>query len=452
MKIVANDPRLYNPIYIPLHHDKRRIKILYGGRGSGKSHAAAQLVLMETVSRAYSKFILARQYHKDIKKSQFEEIIQEIKRWGLMDYFKVNRSASDMSITFKKNGNSIVTVGLEKPDAAKSIKDPTGAWYEEADQINYDAWRNTSMSIRTNRPGVKLTEILTFNPVHENCWINKEFFPQDRVYEKEDGSHNYLVGPRHNTLILHTTYKNNRFLPDDYYYDQILPLKKSNPDLYRVDALGNWGRITTGLAFPDIESCKPEEVPEGLEVIYGIDWGWDPDPTSVVKISKAGNTLYLEEVLRDNRVTTSDFFDRHAPEIWESRYSYTYTDVGRPDALEEADNRGYNFIQADKSRGTREASIVTLQSYKLVIVENGEHEHILREFQNYKRKRDRYGNYISEWQDGYDHAVDAAKMAVYTHTKDHWRVPEANFFGGSSTKKHIDNSGGDNGPSWLHGF
>jgi phage terminase large subunit len=86
MKFNLSDSRLFNRVYIPLLRDTNRYLLLYGGRDSAKSYFAAQKVLIDTMRKPYSRYILLRKIYADIKDSQFQTIKDIISSYGLIDY------------------------------------------------------------------------------------------------------------------------------------------------------------------------------------------------------------------------------------------------------------------------------------------------------------------------------------------------------------------------------
>ena len=242
MKINLNDKRLFNKVYIPLLRDKNRYLLLYGGRDSAKSYFAAQKVLIDTMSKPYSRYILLRKIYADIKDSQFQTIKDIISNYGLMDYFNITENP--LKITFKPNGNYILSRGLDKDYKMKSIKDPTGIWYEEMNEIAFTDFLKSTSSLR----GGVIQEIATFNPEMEDSWITNYFFPPKESFEREDGNFLKVDSIRKDTTILHTTYKANQFVTEQSI-ELLESFKKVDYHYYRIYTLGLWGGALEGLIF-----------------------------------------------------------------------------------------------------------------------------------------------------------------------------------------------------------
>ena len=75
MIIDLSNPKIYNPVYMPLLNDSHRYLLMYGGRDSAKSYSAAQKVIIDTMRKPYSRFILVRKVYADIKDSQYQTML-----------------------------------------------------------------------------------------------------------------------------------------------------------------------------------------------------------------------------------------------------------------------------------------------------------------------------------------------------------------------------------------
>ena len=263
MIIDLSNPKIYNTVYLPLLNDKHRYLLLYGGRDSAKSYFAAQKVIIDTMRKPYSRFILVRKVYADIKDSQYQTIKDIVMAYGLMDHFHFIENP--LRIVFKRNGNTIISRGLDKEHKTKSIKDPTGVWYEEANEIRFNDFLKTTTSLR----GGIIQEILTFNPELETEWINSYFFPNKQSYEKPDGKFHWVNSIRSDTTILHTTYKDNRYCTEQSV-ELLESFKETDENYYKIYSLGLWGGVLEGLIYENWEII--ETVPKEAEFIaYGLD-------------------------------------------------------------------------------------------------------------------------------------------------------------------------------------
>lgn len=248
MKIVWQPwHKLINEKFIPLIKNRSRYLICIGGRGSSKSDCTAKKLIRRCLEEPYFRYILYRRTYNTIKDSQYQNIKDIIYEWKLESLFAFTENPLQIKCI---NGNKFICRGGDDPTRLKSVKDPTGVWYEEEIPEEGDFITITT-SIRTTR-AVYLQEIFTVNPevqgdYHEH-WFYKRFFAghgEGASYDDittirlEDGRDVALTYTVH-----HSTYKDNKWIPD-IFIAQLLDLKRTNPYYYQIYVLGLWGNKTT---------------------------------------------------------------------------------------------------------------------------------------------------------------------------------------------------------------
>lgn len=238
--------KIINDAFIPLVGNKDRYLICYGGRGSSKSLFAAKKLIYRCLSEPYFRYILYRKNYNTIKDSQYQTIKDIVEEWGLVELFTFNVSPLEIRCI---NGNRFICRGGDDPKKLKSIKDPTGVWYEEEIPDEGDFITITT-SIRTKKANY-LQEIFTINPEvegdYQDHWFWKRFFK-----EKESKTFSDVVeidlGDRKFQMTYtahHSTHADNKWLPDSFRA-QLISLQKENPYYYTIYALGEWGNKITG--------------------------------------------------------------------------------------------------------------------------------------------------------------------------------------------------------------
>lgn len=220
----------YNPVYLPYFHDRSRVAILYGGAGSGKSVAAPQKIIMRILSEWHLKHkaVCVRKFASTLRDSTFAQVKEVIDAYGIRSICTVRETS--MSVEFE-NGSIILSRGIDDPEKLKSITKPTMFWLEEASELDEEDFDQVNLRLR-GVFGSYYQTTLTFNPISETHWIKSKFF---------DGSYEGV-------FRLHTTYKDNLFL-DDQYKDELETKFKSDPNLYRIYVKGEWGRLSSGSEF-----------------------------------------------------------------------------------------------------------------------------------------------------------------------------------------------------------
>ena len=412
--IDLSNPDLYNHVYIPLLHDKKRYNILYGGRDSGKSDCISQLSIIHSMDDDFFRLILLRKYYASIKQSQFQTIIDWIRIWELSDLFHI--TTNPLLIVCRKNNNQILARGLDQPDNTKSIKDPTAIWYEEADQISEDAMTESSLSLRSSSPNVILKEWISYNPRKEHIHINKNFFPEKHTYEKADGKFHWVKSTNPNATILHTTYKDNRFCTKDRI-DRLESLKYQDENYYKVNTLGLWGGALKGLIYPDWTPV--DEFPEGGDVVFGLDWGFN-HPCALIMESYVGDMkLYLKELLYINNHTHQQLARLMVADYKELiGQKPIYVDSAAPELIKELKGSGFNAIPTVKGPDSVYKGILLVKQFKLFITKDS--PNLMKECQSYIWKGDRDGNLLDEPVKVDDHACDAVRYPVQSYGQKYW--------------------------------
>jgi phage terminase large subunit len=400
MKFNLSDKRLFNKVYIPLLRDKNRYLLLYGSRDSAKSYFAAQKVLIDTMSKPYSRFILLRKIYADIKDSQFQTIKDIINSYGLIDYFTITENP--LKITFKPNGNYILARGLDKDYKMKSIKDPTGIWYEEMNEIAFTDFLKSTSSLR----GGVIQEIATFNPELEDSWITNYFFPPKESYEREDGNFLKVDSIRKDTTILHTTYKDNQFVTEQSI-ELLESFKQVDYHYYRIYTLGLWGGVLEGLIYQNWDVV--DKFPDEEVIYYGLDFGYSNDESGVVKVCFKGDDLFVEEVLYQKGLTNQDLADEFR-KIGITDNELIIADSAEPKSIQELYREGFTIRGAIKGTDSIRNGIDILKRYKIHVIRGS--NNLIRELKNYRWAMDRDGKSLNVPIDKLNHLLDPLRYVA----------------------------------------
>ncbi|CAB4218781.1 Bacteriophage terminase, large subunit [uncultured Caudovirales phage] len=243
--------KLVNERFVPLWNNQDRYIILWGGRGSSKSVFAAKKLIYRCLKEKYFRYILVRNVYEDIKDSSYQTIKDCVEEMGLSSLFKFTTSPLQITCV---NGNKFIARGCDKTTKLKSIKDPTGVWYEEDIPSESDFITITS-GIRSMKAGY-LQEIFTINPEvegdYEEHWFFKQFF-KDKYPEVNFRSTTRIEIPGDEPMELsytshHSTYKDNRFIGREFMAF-LESLKKTNEYYFTIYCLGHWGNRQSGGQF-----------------------------------------------------------------------------------------------------------------------------------------------------------------------------------------------------------
>lgn len=145
----------------------RRFKIMRGGRGGGKSHTVAQVLLALGLQRRM-RILCVREVQKSLAESSMQVLRDYIARLGLGEYYTVLKTEIRGC-----NGTTFGFSGLQD-HTADSIKSWEGAdivWVEEAHSVTAHSWNILIPTIR--KPGSEIWA--TYNPVQLDDYVHDRF-------------------------------------------------------------------------------------------------------------------------------------------------------------------------------------------------------------------------------------------------------------------------------------
>ncbi|MBS1599513.1 MAG: PBSX family phage terminase large subunit [Bacteroidetes bacterium] len=273
--------KIINDRFVELIHNRDRYLILYGGRGSSKSDAMAKKLIYRCINEPYFRYLLIRNEYSTIKESSYQTIKDIIIDLGLDSLFTFNLNPLEITCF---NGNRFIARGCDDTTKLKSVKDVTGAWYEE-DIVSESDFITISTSIRTHKAEY-LQEIFTVNPEVEGDytqnWFWKMFF---EGHDELSFNNNTSVQIEKNTTVEmkytvhHSTYKDNRWITPQFIA-AIMEMKRTNPYYYTIYCLGRWGNKITGgqffRLFSIAKNVAPVEYNPSLPLWLSFDFNTMP--------------------------------------------------------------------------------------------------------------------------------------------------------------------------------
>ena len=289
-----------------------------------------------------------------------------------MDLYDVNAHNKSEHIYSFPNGSIVEFFSVDDEQKIRGRKRDL-AWCNEANELFYDDF--TQLNMRTEG---KL--IFDYNPSESASWL----------YDL----------PKEESILIKSTYRDNPFLPDSIRR-QIEDLKRTDESLYQIYALGekaiSKSNIYSNWTF------VPHRPSRFTQFIYGIDFGFN-HPTALVRIYWHEKDIFIEPVIYESYLTTSDLIDRFE-QLGIEKNADIVADYARPEIIAELNNNGYNVMNANKSVKKGIDSVKTFGIYCQ------EHEGLKKEYQNYKWKK--IGDQIiDEPVKLWDDAMDATRYAV----------------------------------------
>ena len=390
----------------PVYHDfvlgkskavQKPIRLIWGGRASGKSYAVAQSVLIDMLTKENYFIAFVRKVKESIRDSQYREFKNITRDTGTEHLFEF--LINPMKIRCRLNNNEITCSAIDEPEKIKSLSRCNRIWIEEATQITFDDYITISLSLRGEE---RRYLDLTFNP-EKSSWIKDYFFFEDgKTIKNPDLVYN-----------LHTTYLDNRYAGEDIQlkFEQLLEMNES---LYRLNVLGDWIEPEDRI-FKNIVVVP--ELPADLKCEgYGADFGYN-DPCTLVHCGYKDKTIYIDECIYQSGLTDEAFAQLCYKVIpFENRNKVIVCDSSKPSSIMALNRRELRALGVQKtyktSRGFRYDVINEMLNYQIAITERSIHAR--REFANYSWQK-RNSQVLDEPVDYDDHTIDAVKYWFWHH-------------------------------------
>lgn len=385
--------KLLVPSYAKSLFEQKRYKVLYGGRGSSKSHTVARMLLAKGKSQVI-RCLCAREFQNSIKESVHKLLTDLIYEMGLQDHYSITQQTIS-----GKNGSEFIFRGLHGSlMSIKSMEGITDLWLEEAQTVSQASWDVLVPTIRQEGSEIWAT----FNP--ENA--------DDPTYVKfidENGN------PRENEdlICMRVNWMNNPWFPD--------VLEKEKNYLFEVNsdlALHVWEGYcrsnSDSQIFANKWIMKEFEVdPEWSGPYLGADWGFSVDPTVMVElyIDQKNMLLYVRREAHGYNVELDDI-----PELFDSipvsRSVVSRGDNSRPETISHLSKKGFPIESCTKWKGSVEDGIEVLKNFRQIVVHIDCPE-MAKECRLYSYKVDKLtGKVTTGIVDLNNHCFDAVRYAL----------------------------------------
>ena len=382
-----------NNKYKPLFENDTRYFIVTGGRGSSKSFGVGTFANLLSFEHGH-KILFTRQTMTSAHLSIIPEFQEKIDLMQLNELFEVTKS----EIRNKQSNSEIIFKGIRTSSGdqtanLKSLQGVTTWVLDEAEELTDEStFDKINLSIR--QKGKQNRVILILNPSTKEHWIYKKFFEERGVQEGFNGI-------KDDVTYIHTTYEDNLDNLDQSFINEILRIKEINPQKYKHQILGGWLNKAEGVVFNNWRIDNFEEVGT---VIFGQDFGFSIDPTTLIKVSidKSKKRIYAKEYLYKPSLTTSDIYYENL------RYcnkSLIVADSAEPRLIQELKSRGLNIKGIKKP--TIIERIALVQDYELIV--DSESSNLIKELNNYVWHDKKSQTPI----DDYNHLLDALGYAVW---------------------------------------
>lgn len=211
---------VFEPLLVP-----SRYKCLAGGRGSGKSHFLAELMIEEALLNPGMRAVCIREVQKSLKESAKRLIEDKLKTFGLGEKqgFRVLVDRIETP-----GGGVIIFQGMQDhtAESIKSLEGYSRAWIEEAQTLS-------ARSLGLLRPTIRAegSELwFSYNPTRKSD-------PVDQMFRGGD--------PPTDSIVIKANWSDNPWFPSVLEQER-LDCLRSQPDQYPHIWEGDYATVLTG--------------------------------------------------------------------------------------------------------------------------------------------------------------------------------------------------------------
>lgn len=390
------------PVYTENINATEDIIVNQGGTDSGKTVSIIKVLLTEAIkpSKAQVKndpegFVITvvAESVPNLKKGAMRIAESIIGSSPVLQSYIDATNKTDRTIAFT-NGAIIEFTSYEDAESAKQGKRKF-LFLNEAQKISWlIAWQL-----------IKRTRIRTFIDYNPSApfWAHTELIQKPEAEGENRNDLNKKV-----RLII-SDHRHNPFLTKDEH-DKTENIRSI--DTWRVYARGLTGNLV-GLIFPDWRIIPVADFPTAGKAFYGIDFGYESDPTVIMKIVRLGNNIYLHELAYQS----GDIPPKTIVEILKTNgYSEEETVYCEhdPDQIRQLRRLDIMAVAARKGPGSIKAGIQKLKEYNVFYTDTS--KGLKEEQKRYMWEEDKEtGKPTNVPKEGWDHAFDATRYGVYSH-------------------------------------
>lgn len=381
-ELILDTPRWMLPMLQPA-----RYKGAWGGRGSGKSHGVAEMVIEAHVMDQKRRTVCVREVQKSLNQSVKRLLETKIQSMNAGAYFDVQESC----IKSTRGDGIILFQGMQNhtADSIKSLEGMDCAWVEEAQSMSQRSLDLLRPTIR--KPGSELW--FTWNP-------GEATDPVDVLLRG--------ASPPPNSVIIPVNFVDNPWFPDvlreEMEYD-----KRRDPDKYAHVWLGEYVRNSEARVFKNW-SIEEFEAPSGAVFRLGADWGFSVDPTTLIRCHIDGRRLYIdhEAYMVGCEITDTPALFMTVPES--EKWPIT-ADSARPETISHMRKNGFpKIMPAVKGPKSLEEGVEWLKSFDIIV--HPRCIHTIDELTLYSYKTDPLtGKVLPVLEDKKNHVIDALRYA-----------------------------------------
>lgn len=419
MTLALKAGRKFAPLLAPA-----RYKGAHGGRGSGKSHFFAEMLVARANSQLGFRAACLREVQKSLKNSVKLLVEDKIRALGLSDRFEVLEAEIRTP-----GGGVIIFQGMlnHTADSIKSLEGFDVAWVEESQSLSQRSLDLLRPTIR--KPGSELW--FSWNP-------NKPSDPVDVLLRGEN--------PPSDAKVVEVNWDANPWLPAELKAD-LEDDRRRDPDKFLHVWQGHYSLNSEARVF---RNWRVEDFDTPADVIhrFGADWGFAQDPTALVRCYIVGRRLYVDaeavEVGCEIDETPYLFSGDKQPQGWPKNERFANgptedapkrkrrtgipgaekdlirADSARPETVSYMKRHGYRVTAAIKGPGSLEDGIQFLKTFDIIV--HTRCVAVAEELTLFSYKRDpQTEEILSVLEDKNNHTIDALRYALEELRRSGWK-------------------------------
>ena len=352
---------------------KKRIRVIQGGTGAGKTIAIISILIA-----------MAQEDEMPTLTSIVSESFPHLKRGAMRDFLNIMKdhhyyqdtrwNKTDCIYTFETGSK----IEFFSADQMPKVRGPRRQrlFINEAINVPYETF--DQLEIRTTD-----FIFMDWNP-------SNEFWYYDKVANRSDVDF----------IIL--TYKDNEGLDKNVVAS--IEQRRSNKSWWRVYGEGLLGEIETRI-YKNWQII--DELPHEAKLkCYGLDYGYTNDPTAIVAIYYLNGGYIFDEIAFQKGLLNKQIYDilNNYPQ------SMVIADSAEPKSNDELKMYGLTVIGAKKGKDSVLNGIQFVQGQSCSITKHS--VNLIKEYRNYIWITDKYGKIINEPDHQYSHSMDAIRYGM----------------------------------------
>jgi phage terminase large subunit len=366
-----------------------RYRCASGGRGSGKSWAFAQAIVLLMITKKI-RILACREIMRSLRESVHHLLVQTIETLDLSAFFSI----TDREVVCKTTKSEVIFSGLwQNTNQLKSLEGVGLAFIEEAESVSQ-----------------RSLEILlpTIRAAGSEIWfgLNPDS-PEAPIMEFVDGT-------RPDVRHTHMIFSDNPFFPPELESERAY-MQATDDDAYRWIWLGECrqhsdAQVFAGKFFIKEFSMSPFSCDSGP--LFGLDFGFSQSPLALTRCWISDNCLYIDYeayALGCDLDRTPVLLDT----IPGARQHTIRADCAAPGSISFLQRYGYpKIVACSKGPGSIADGIMHIRSYARVVI-HPRCVHTIDNFRNYSYRVDKLtGDISSDPVDASNDFVDALRYAL----------------------------------------